>query len=217
MIVTIDGPAGAGKSTVARRLAAEIDFDYLDTGAMYRAMVFAAIQSGTDLESPAQLFLACRQARLEFSLDRILLEGRPIEDQIRTPEVSQAVRFVADHPEIRNFLVEKQRQLAAGRNIVCEGRDQGTVAFPDAECKIFLTASSLERANRRQQELAKRGIRSDVSEVQKEQDLRDSLDAQRPVGALRKAEDALEFNTDGKSLEQVVEELKTIIRNRLSS
>ena len=217
MIVTIDGPAGAGKSTVARRLAAEIDFDYLDTGAMYRAMVFAAIQSGTDLESPAELFLACRQARLEFSLDRILLEGRPIEDQIRTPEVSQAVRFVADHPEIRNFLVEKQRQLAAGRNIVCEGRDQGTVAFPDAECKIFLTASSLERANRRQQELAKRGIRSDVSEVQKEQDLRDSLDAQRPVGALRKAEDALEFNTDGKSLEQVVEELKTIIRNRLSS
>ena len=217
MIVTIDGPAGAGKSTVARRLAAEIDFDYLDTGAMYRAMVFAAIQSGTDLESPAELFLACRQARLEFSLDRILLEGRPIEDQIRTPEVSQAVRFVADHPEIRNFLVEKQRQLAAGRNIVCEGRDQGTVAFPDAECKIFLTASSLERANRRQQELAKRGIRSDVSQVQKEQDLRDSLDAQRPVGALRKAEDALEFNTDGKSLEQVVEELKTIIRNRLSS
>ena len=185
MIVTIDGPAGAGKSTVARRLAAEIDFDYLDTGAMYRAMVFAAIQSGTDLESPTELFLACRQARLEFSLDRILLEGRPIEDQIRTPEVSQAVRFVADHPEIRNFLVEKQRQLAAGRNIVCEGRDQGTVAFPDAECKIFLTASSLERANRRQQELAKRGIRSDVSEVQKEQDLRDSLDTQRPVGALQ--------------------------------
>lgn len=217
MIVTIDGPAGAGKSTVARRLAAEIDFDYLDTGAMYRAMVFAAIQSGTDLESPAELLLACRQARLEFSLDRILLEGRPIEDQIRTPEVSQAVRFVADHPEIRNFLVEKQRQLAAGRDIVCEGRDQGTVAFPDAECKIFLTASSLERAHRRQQELAKRGIRSDVSQVQKEQDLRDSLDAQRPVGALRKAEDALEFNTDGKSLEQVVEELKTIIRNRLSS
>ena len=211
MIVTIDGPAGAGKSTVARLLAKELGFRYLDTGAMYRAMLFAAMASGTNIEDADALYLACKSADLEFSFDGIRFEGRNISEEIRTPGISRSVKYVADHVEIRQLLVEKQRELAQSNDVVCEGRDQGTVAFPAAECKIFLTASSQERAKRRQHELSQQGIPVELEEIKNDQDERDRQDCQRPVGALQKAADAVEFNTSELSIAQVVERLKAIV------
>lgn len=212
MIVTIDGPAGAGKSTVARLLAEELGFRYLDTGAMYRAMLFVALASGAKIDDPDALYRACMTADLEFTFDGIRFEGRDVSEEIRTPEISRSVKYVADHLEIRRLLVEKQRALAQCNDVVCEGRDQGTVAFPEAECKIFLTASSRERAKRRQQELGRQGIPVALEEIKNDQDERDRQDCQRPVGALQKAADAVEFNTSGLSISQVVEGLKDIVK-----
>lgn len=211
VIITIDGPAGAGKSTVAKQLAQALGFQYLDTGAMYRAMALAAMQAGINLHDPQLLWETCRQANLEFSLDKITLDGRDISEAIRSPEVTSQVKPVADHPDIRELLVEKQRDLAASHDVVCEGRDQGTVAFPSADCKIFLTASSKERAWRRQQELSQKGIDYDLNELQSEQDQRDQQDYARPIGALKKADDAIEFCSDGLTIAEVVEKLKSIV------
>lgn len=217
MIVTIDGPAGAGKSTVAKRLSEELKFNYLDTGAMYRSMVFAAISTGTDLADPVALLETCRAADIDFRVDEIVYNGENIRDEIRTPEISRQVKFVADHIEIRKLLVEKQRELASTGDFVCEGRDQGTVAFPTAECKIFLTASSSERAKRRVADLQEKGINAEVNEIQKDQDERDERDRQRPVGALQKADDAVEVSTDGLSIDEVVAKLATLVREKQSA
>ena len=216
MIVTIDGPAGAGKSSVAKRLAKELGFNYLDTGAMYRAMVFAANNNGANLADPDELLEACQNADIEFHVDRIVFNGRDVQDEIRTPEISRQVKFVADHQEIRKLLVDKQRKLASSSDFVCEGRDQGTIAFPNAECKIFLTASSQERAKRRVADLKEKGIQAELSEIQKDQDARDDQDRSRPVGALRKAEDAIEFCTDDLTIDEVVEGLKEIVESKIS-
>lgn len=208
MIVTIDGPAGAGKSTVARCLAEAIKFEFLDTGAMYRAMTYAAMTADIPLDDPEALLEACRTAPLEFALDGIRLDGRDISVEIRLPEVSRNVKFVADHPQIRELLVARQRELAAQKDIVCEGRDQGTVAFPDAECKFFLTASAEERARRRVRELESRQVPADFDSIKRDQDLRDQQDRSRPVGALKQAPDAEVIQTDGRSIAEVVEQLK---------
>lgn len=213
MIVTIDGPAGAGKSTVAQRLANELGFEFLDTGAMYRAMTFAAMKSATQLDDPAKLLQSCRSAELTFQLDSIRIGDMEISEQIRAPEVSRNVKYIADHPEIRTLLVDQQRRLAAGKNIVCEGRDQGTVVFPDAEYKFFLTASAEERAKRRVRELNRKGISADFETVKNDQDQRDQQDRDRPVGGLVQAVDAIEVFTDGLSLDDVV----TILKDKVVS
>ncbi len=217
MIVAIDGPAGAGKSTVARLLARELGFGYLDTGAMYRAMLFAALAAETDLEDSEALYRSCQNAELEFSLEGIRFKGNLLAEEIRTPEISRGVKTIADHLGIRQLLVEKQRELAQCSNVVCEGRDQGTVAFPKADCKIFLTASSGERAKRRQQELSDKGRQITLEAIQQDQDERDHQDCQRTVGALQKAEDAIEFNTDGLSIQQVVEQLTAMVKTKIGA
>src|SRR5688572_29920283 len=157
MIVTIDGPAGAGKSSISRRLAERLSFAFLDTGAMYRAVALAALRRGlgeSDSEAIAKL---ADESTIDFDGMRTLLNGEDISAAIRTSEVSAAVYLAADNVAVRRRLVDLQRQIAAGRDIVTEGRDQGTVAFPNAECKIFLTASREERARRRYEELINRG------------------------------------------------------------
>ena len=214
MSVTIDGPAGAGKSTVARALAERLGFWYLDTGAMYRAVALAGLRRGVDWQQPGQLARLMPEVHLEVVGSRIFLEGEDVTDAVRSAQVTAVTRFSADNPEVRRRLVEMQRSYAAGRDIVTEGRDQGTVAFPDAQCKVFLTANSRERALRRFRDLQARGEPAPLERVLADLERRDAQDLTRPVGALRTAPDAVVVATDGIGISEVVDRLEAIVRDR---
>src|SRR5262249_1746030 len=157
MIVTIDGPAGAGKSSAAKALARRLGFEFLDTGAMYRAVTYAALRGGINPTDQEGLRRLLTEMRLELPPGKVLLNGADVTTAIRTVEVTAASGPIADSPVVRRQLGIWQREIAAGRDMVCEGRDQGTVVFPDAACKFFLEADPLERARRRQREMAGRG------------------------------------------------------------
>lgn len=217
VIVTIDGPAGAGKSTVAKLLARELNFQYLDTGAMYRALVLSAIQRKIDFSDSESLVKNSHSVNLRLESEKVTIDGVDVSTEIRLPEIAKYIRFVADNELIREHLVNMQRQIAAHDNFVCEGRDQGTVAFPDSQCKIFLTASSTERAIRRQRDLANKGIVMEVDQIKKDQDERDQQDYNRKVGKLIKADDAIEVITDGLSLQEVVEKLCRLVNQKSSA
>jgi CMP/dCMP kinase len=212
MIVAIDGPAGAGKSSIARRLAERLGFQFLDTGAMYRAVALTALRQGLGPDDGENIARLAETLSIDMRHERTLLNGEDVSAAIRTSEVSAAVYLAADNVAVRRRLVELQRQIAAGRDTVTEGRDQGTVAFPHAECKIFLTASPEVRARRRYEELLARGEPATYEEVLAQQQDRDRRDAARPVGALAKAADAVEVITDGMSPEEVVDRLEAIVR-----
>ena len=217
MIVTIDGPAGAGKSTTARKLAACLNFVFLDTGAMYRAVALVGLEREIDWSDRDQVARVAHEIKLELRGATVLVNGQDVSDRIRTEEVTSVTRHVADNPEVRRRLVELQRKIAEGKSLVSEGRDQGTVAFPQADCKIYLTAAPMERARRRLEELTRRGATLAFDEVLDAQNQRDQRDLQRPVGRLAKAADAIEFNTDGLAPDQVLDQLEQIVRNKMSS
>ena len=215
MIVTIDGPAGAGKSTVTRMLAQKLGFQCLDTGAMYRAVTWQAMQDGVDLDDETALQQIAANLILSFDSERVLVGERDVSTDIRTPEVTRQVSKIADAVAVRSELVELQRRIANSGNFVVEGRDQGTVAFPDAFCKIFLTASPKARAARRSEQLQAAGHYVDFDQIVREQETRDKQDRSREVGRLQKAEDAIEVNTDHHTIDEVVEELARLVRERL--
>ena len=215
MIVTIDGPAGAGKSSAARGLAQRLGFRFLDTGAMYRAVTLAARQRGLDLADGEQLARLVGEIQVELVDDRVLLDACDVTDAIRKFEIAAATHYVADNPTVRAQLVLWQRAAAANSNVVTEGRDQGTVAFPDAECKIYLSADETERANRRHRDLLARGEDIPFDKILTNQRLRDHRDATRAVGALKKADDAIEVYTDGLSPDEVIARLEEIVRAKL--
>lgn len=215
-VITIDGPAGAGKSTVAQRLASELQYEFLDTGAMYRCVTLAVLRSGMSLSDSAAVCEIAEQCEIGFSHDRVILNGEDVSLEIRSPKVAAAIGMIADNISVRKRLSQLQRSYAEGKCIVTEGRDQGTEVFPDSPCKIFLFASSEVRAKRRQVELANRGINMTLEAVLKQQQKRDEEDYSRPVGALKKAQDAIEVCTDGLSLDGVVEELVEVVRARLA-
>lgn len=212
MIVTIDGPAGAGKSSIAKEVAQRIGFELLDTGAMYRAVTLGVLRAKLDLNDVDRLVQYAAAADLQWTDHRILLDGEDVSDEIRTPDVTAAIRYLADPPAIRQRLSEQQRRIAAGRNIVTEGRDQGAEVFPDAQCKLFLTASPEERARRRQQQLAAAGRHVTLEEILTTQNQRDLEDRMRPVGRLRAAPDAVVISTDGLSQSQVLEKVLAVVR-----
>ena len=212
MIITIDGPAGAGKSTVARRLARRLGFRFLDTGAMYRAVALAGKRRGLDWDVPDDLARLARQLDIRVAGDRILLDGEDVTEAVRTTEITAVTRYAADNPEVREHLVRLQRALAGHDNVVSEGRDQGTVAFPDAECKIFLTASPEERARRRLGDLQSQGEPVTLEQVLAAQQRRDREDASRPIGPLAPAPDAIKVCSDGMTMEQVVDRLEAIVK-----
>jgi cytidylate kinase len=216
MIVTIDGPAGAGKSTVTRLLAKRLDFDFLDTGAMYRAVTWSALNRGIDMDDPAALRQLAEEINIEFEDDQVIVNGEDVTTKIRTPEVTRRVVAVADAPAVREHLVQIQRRIAEHGKYVCEGRDQGTVAFPDAFCKIYLTASSHSRALRRVEQMEAAGEFVDFDQIVREQETRDQQDLNRVVGRLMKADDAVEVNTDHQTLEEVVERLEAIVKTRMA-
>ena len=197
MIVTIDGPAGAGKSTVSRALAVRMGFRFLDTGAMYRAITLAAMRSSVDLTDKKSVADIAMRCHIEMEGDRILLDGSEVTGDIRTPDVTRRIRFIADNQSVRSVLTDKQRDFARGVDCVTEGRDQGTEVFPDAECKIFLTASPRVRAQRRCEQLLAQGKHVSLDEILRQQNDRDAEDEAREMGALRAATDAVTVLTDG--------------------
>jgi cytidylate kinase/pantoate ligase/cytidylate kinase len=217
MIVTIDGPAGAGKSTTAKALACRLGFRFLDTGAMYRAVAWAAMERGLPWDRPEMLVELARSLRLEVTADQVLVDGQDATRAIRTQPVTAATHYAANNPGVRAILVERQRRMAGDDSIVTEGRDQGTVVFPHAQCKIFLTASAEERARRRAAELANRGESVALADVLADQQRRDVSDRSRSVGPLAAAEDAIEFLTDGLSPEQVIDGLEALVRQRMGA
>jgi cytidylate kinase len=214
MIVTIDGPAGAGKSSAARELARRLGFRFLDTGAMYRAVTFAAKQRGLDLADPDRLAELVGEIRVELAGDRVLLDGQDVTNEIRTFNITTSIQHAADNPAVRAQLVLWQRAAADGSDVVTEGRDQGTVVFPDAECKIFLTADEHERAERRFRDLIARGEAVSFDEVLNAQHHRDERDRTRAVGALIMADDAIEVSTSGLTPAEVVSRLEEIVRSK---
>lgn len=216
MIVTIDGPAGAGKSSIAKIAADRLGFEFLDTGALYRAMTLAAIRAQVDFSDTQEIIRFSSTVDIQWDGQRVLLKGEDVSAQIRTPPVTDAIRFVADLPEIRSRLSEIQRQVSTGRNMVTEGRDQGSEVFSDAECKIFLTASPEERARRRHQQLADMGRPVPLEEILRAQDRRDEEDRSREIGALRPADDASIIESDGMTTEDVLELILKIVRSKIA-
>ena len=211
MIVTIDGPAGAGKSSAARALANRLGFDFLDTGAMYRAVALAGLRSGAGAGNEKKWQAIVDSVGIELEGDTVRLDGENVSEKIRTSAVTAHVRHAADSATVRRRLSELQRQWAGERDVVTEGRDQGTEVFPHADCKLFLTASPDERAKRRAAELAERGEPAEIEAVRAMQDRRDREDETRPLGALRPAADAVIVVTDGLSPEEVLDRLAAIV------
>jgi len=202
MVVAIDGPAGAGKSSVARAVAEALGFTYLDTGAMYRAVGLAAARDGVP---PA---LAAERAKIELG-ERVLLDGEDVTEAIRTPEASEGASRAAADPAVRRALVAQQKRIVADGNWVAEGRDVGTVVAPDAAVKVFLTASAEERARRRAAQIG-----ADVATVLAEQTIRDERDANREHDPLKAADDAVALDTTGLSLEDVVARVVALVAER---
>jgi cytidylate kinase len=214
MIITLDGPAGAGKSSAARALAARLGWCYMDTGAMYRAVTLVALEQGISLEDAGRLAAVAEAIVIEFREGRVLVDGRDVSREIRTERITAATRPVADAPPVRAAMKRIQRRMAAGLDIVTEGRDQGSEVFPDADVKVFLTASAEERARRRHREELMRGSGISLPDVLAAQAARDDGDRVRAVGAMRAADDAVVLETDGLGPEQVVDRLVGLIEAR---
>ena len=214
MIITIDGPAGAGKSTVAKQLAATLCFDYLDTGAMYRAVALCGIRKNIDWDKPAELVAIAEQMQIHVEAGRTLVDHEDISDAVRSAEVTEKTRFAANNPAIRAIMVRWQQQVAEDKNIVTEGRDQGTAVFPNAECKFYLTATPEERARRRMNEFEQRGENADYAEILQQINSRDASDMARKVGPLCEPPDATRVVTDGMTIEQVVAKLVSVVQSQ---
>lgn len=214
MIVTIDGPAGAGKSTAARLLAHRLGYEFLDTGAMYRAVTLAALRANLDPADQDALERLLDAMQLELPGDRVLLNAEDITRAIRAPAITAASGAIASSPGVRRRLVHWQRLLANGRSIVCEGRDQGTIVFPDAGCKFFMVADPQERARRRRRELLARGEDISFEEILRAQEARDQRDAARAIAPMVPAPDAILLDSTGLTIQQVVERMEQTVRER---
>jgi cytidylate kinase len=212
MIVTIDGPAGSGKSSASRKLAARLGFEFLDTGAMYRAVTLAGLRTGCDFSDEQAVARLLADFRLEMAAGRVTVNGEDVTAAIRTAEVTAASRLAANAPAVRRHLNILQRAYAQGKDIVTEGRDQGTIVFPDAACKFFLTADETERARRRVEEMNARGEAVTLEQVLEAQRERDRRDAARDIAPMKPAADAVTLDTTGLSLEQVVERMEREVR-----
>lgn len=212
MIVTIDGPAGAGKSSIARVLAERLGFQFLDTGAMYRAVTLAALRQQLTEADADQVAQLAATLTITLSGTRIWLGSEEVTAEIRSQAVNKHVAIAASNPAVRSLMVDQQRAIGARGNTVTEGRDQGTVVFPQAECKIFLTASPLERARRRHAQLQERGDTTPLEEVLEQQSLRDHRDSTRAVGPLKQPPGSEVVVTDGLSPAEVVARLEAIVR-----
>lgn len=212
--IAIDGPAGAGKSTIARRIAQILSYTYIDTGAMYRAVTLKALRQGADFLDEKKLETIAEQIQINLkpytSTDgkynnRVIMDGEDVTEEVRTPLISQNVSLAAKVPGVRDHMVRLQRNMADAGGVVMDGRDIGTVVLPQAELKVFLTASIEERAKRRYKELIEKGYQIDLAALQEEIALRDKIDSEREIAPLKQAAGALVINTTNLTIQQVVE------------
>jgi cytidylate kinase len=209
MVIAIDGPAGAGKSTVAKGVARALGFTYLDSGAMYRAVALAALERGIDPDDGEGLGELAWELDINFDRDTIHLDGKPVEGRIRSPEVTVAASRVSVHPQVRQAMVKRQRELIASGNYVAEGRDIGTVVSPESPLKVFLTADEQERARRRAVDSGE-----PVDEVRQAIGDRDRRDQERADSPLRRAQGAVQIDTTDLTPDEVVEEIAKLARER---
>ena len=215
MIITIDGPAASGKGTVAKQIAARFGFEYLDTGSMYRAVALAVMQRNVACDNCLAVSATLSELTLEMPPGRVLLNGKDVTEQIRLPEISQGSSKVAAIPSVREFLIPQQRRIAEGRDIVCEGRDQGTVVFPDAEVKFFITADIRTRAERRYRQHQEQGLVTTIEQEIAELKERDRRDTERAVGPLREPHDSIHIDTTHLTPDEVLDRLEKEIRKCL--
>ncbi len=218
VVVAIDGPAGAGKSTLSRRVAARLGYVYIDTGAMYRSIALAALRAGVDLADAPGLEGLAGESRIRFGAgSKVLLNGEDVTAAIRTPQVSEGASKVSAVPGVRRAMVAEQRRIAASESVVMEGRDIGTVVFPDAQVKIYLDADPMVRAERRAAELQSKGLAADVDEIAKAIEERDLRDATREDSPMVQAADAERLDTSGLDMEQVEQAILEIAASRLET
>ena len=217
IIITIDGPAGSGKSTVARQLADRLEFRFLDTGAMYRAVALAIVEAGVQESDEQEVARVADSVALRFEGDQLMLNGKDVTGAIRTPEVTAVSSIVASNPAVRSRMVELQRAIGTEGSMVTEGRDQGTVVFPDADHKFFITATLETRARRRQRELASGGSELSISIVQEQLRQRDERDEQRAHAPMKPADNAVIVDTSEMSIGEVVQHLVSRVHSRSDS
>lgn len=219
LIVAIDGPAGAGKSTIAKRLAQELGYTYMDTGAMYRAFAWKVMQDEIDLGNEEALREILQRTRIDLKKEagrpRVFLDGFDVTDQIRTPELSQMASKVSTVKAVRERMVELQRAMGREGGVVAEGRDIGTVVFPEAEVKVYLDAGREERAKRRFEELKAQGKKVSLKETLQDMDERDRRDQGRELAPLRKADDAVVIDSTRLDVEGVMERIRATVRNKI--
>lgn len=216
--IAIDGPAGAGKSTIARRVAKELSFIYVDTGAMYRAMAVYLIQNQVDGADTEKVAAVCKNADISIEYEDgqqiVLLNGKNVNAHLRSEEVGNMASLSSANPAVRSHLLELQRNLANSSDVVMDGRDIGTTVLPDAQMKIFLTASADTRAQRRYIELTEKGVACDINEIRADIIARDTRDMNREASPLRQAEDAVLVDSSHMGIEEVVREILTIYRKK---
>ncbi|SDJ67117.1 (d)CMP kinase [Sediminibacillus albus] len=215
LAIAIDGPAAAGKSTVAKLIAKDLSYIYIDTGAMYRALTYQAINENVDLENERQLRGILEHIEIDLQQSpegqKVLVNQMDVTHDIRTHQVTNNVSVVAKHPAVREEMVKRQKALALKRGVVMDGRDIGTHVLPDAEVKIFLIASVEERAGRRHKENLEKGFASDLNDLKKEIEKRDQLDSEREASPLLKAEDAIEIDTTSLSIQDVADRILEVV------
>lgn len=219
MQIAIDGPAGAGKSTVAKKVAKALHYLYIDTGAMFRSLTYEAIRSNIDLSNGTKLRKLLESINIKFLQSdlgqQVYINDEDVTEQIRSQAVTNHVSIVATHKEVRDEMLIRQQHLARNGSVVMDGRDIGTCVLKDAELKIFLTASVEERAQRRYDELKQKGIQTNLEQLKKEIEERDKRDSEREIAPLKKAPDAVEIDTTNLTIDEVVQKILTLVEERI--